>query len=114
MSSPEPPRRQERRSDRRRAIKRSITVSCRKGSLGLGPNLAVALLDLSEGGVRLTVKEPLEHGQEIEIELTAPGQGRPLRLLATIVWAIAAADGTHAIGARFHRRMAYADLQRLT
>src|SRR5256885_2178544 len=59
MSNPERTVRKNRRANPRRAPKGSTRVTCRRGSLGLGPNLALSLLDVSETGARLLVKEPL-------------------------------------------------------
>jgi hypothetical protein len=75
-----------RRLARRRAPKGGTRVVCRKGTLGLGPDLAVSVLDVSESGIRLLVREALAERQEIEVGLTGPGQARAHRLVATVVW----------------------------
>jgi hypothetical protein len=100
-----------RRLTRRRVPKGGTRVVCRKGTFGLGADLAFSVLDISESGIRLLVRQSLAEGQEIELGLTGPGQGRTQRLLATVVWCVPAADGRCCIGARFERTLPYKDLQ---
>ena len=85
MTQPAPTVRN-RRNERRCPPKRSVKVTCRKGALGLGPNLALSLLDVSETGVRLIVKEELKARQEVEITLLGIGQQRPLQVMGAVVW----------------------------
>jgi hypothetical protein len=113
MATPQEPRR-ERRAGRRRFPKPSIRIVCRKGSLGLGPNLGVALRELSETGAQLIVNEALEKRQEIEIEFHRPAHGRPLKVLAEVVWVRPEPGETFAVGTRFRRRLEYGDFQILT
>lgn len=104
-----------RRCTNRRQPRPSLKVFCRRGSTGLGPNIAVAILDLSETGVRLTAKAELNKGQEIEIELTFPGQNGTIKRLADVVWCVAAADeGIYCLGARFQKRLAYGEFVALS
>jgi hypothetical protein len=63
----------ERRLTPRRLTKPGVQVICREGSLGLGPNVALSVYDISETGIRLVVKSALATGQEIEVELIGPG-----------------------------------------
>jgi c-di-GMP-binding flagellar brake protein YcgR len=105
--------RSQRRRARRAPAKSSSKVTCRRGTLGLGPNRAVAVLDLSETGIRLVVRDGLPRGQEVEIGLEGLNHTRPLRLPAQVVWSVATADGRYCIGAQFERRLSYADLHHL-
>jgi len=113
MNAPESPKKNRRLSPRR-PPKRSLRVSCIKGSLGLGANVGVAVLDVSETGIRLVVSSALEAGNEVEIELSSTVLPRPVKILAHVVWCVAAADGNHCIGAHFQKRMNYAYLMQLT
>ena len=99
-----------RRVSRRRSVKATTKLTCYKGSLGLGRSLAVAILDLSETGIRLVVKTALDVGQELEINLLSQHHSSPTKLLANVMWCVEAVDGTFCIGAQFQRR---ARLQRL-
>lgn len=102
-----------RRRESRRIPRKSAQILCLKGSLGLGANLALALLDLSPTGVRLVVKSALEKGQEIEVALTLPGIAWSRRKLACVAWAQRQDDGTYCVGAEFLSRLSYADFQLL-
>jgi hypothetical protein len=86
-------------------------VSCIKGALGLGKNLALRLLDISESGVRFTTTAALDRGQEIEVRLENFGYGRPIKALANVVWCVTASDGTFCIGALVQKRLPYCDFQ---
>src|SRR5438128_2163012 len=65
VMSDTPAKQPNRRHSRRQPPKGSVRAFCRKGTLGLGPNIAVRLLDLSEGGAQLVVSEELQPGQEV-------------------------------------------------
>ena len=101
----------DRRGDRRRAPRGATKIVCLKGALGLGKNLAVSLLDLSETGVRMVVSSALNPPQEIEVSVAPTSQSRPIKALADVVWCVPAADGTFCIGARFQKRLRYQDFQ---
>lgn len=113
MSAPALPFK-ERRCSLRWPAKRTAKVLCRRGTLGLGPNIALAVFDLSEAGVRLRVKSPLANGQEIEVGLEAVGQPRPITLPARVAWSAAAEEGSYWVGARFQKLLSYRDLLNLT
>ncbi len=100
-----------RRVEPRRRARGNVRIGCMKGKLGLGMNLAFALLDASETGVRLIVTTALEKGQEIEVNFVGPARGKPCKQLAEVMWCVPAADGRFCVGARFHHRLSYSDLQ---
>jgi hypothetical protein len=102
-----------RRRARRQLPKASTKARCFKGSLGLGANLAVRVLDLSENGIRLVLRSNLTVGQEMEITLENVA-ARPVKALAEVVWSLPTADGQFAIGARFHKSINYGDFLALT
>jgi hypothetical protein len=112
MSEPTPVTGNRRRT-RRRSPRGSTRVICFKNALGLGANLALALLDLSETGIRLQLKDPLPENQEVEINLDSLNHRRPLKVLGRVIWCLAAADGSHCAGIQFQRPLAYIDLQAL-
>jgi hypothetical protein len=88
-------------------------VTCRPNALGVGPNVAAALLDVSEHGARLLLTAGLAPGRAVEVGLEGPGHGRPLALPARVVWCVPAADGHYVTGLRFDEPLAYADLHQL-
>jgi hypothetical protein len=102
-----------RRRSQRRQPKRASKVFCYRGALGMGPNLAVEMLDISEGGIRLRVKEPLCEGQPVLIQLAGLGHRAPLKVMAVVVWCVPAADGSQCVGAHFEKSLRYGDLQLL-
>jgi hypothetical protein len=103
-----------RRSGIRWMPRGGVEVTCQQGNTGLGPNLAVSILDISETGIRLMVNRSLEKNEEIEINLLSLGNPRPMKLLANVVWSVAAAEGNYCVGARFQKRIQYSDFSRLT
>jgi hypothetical protein len=102
------------RRTRRRRPKGSTKFACHTGPFGLGPNVAVQVLDVSEAGVRLVVQAALRPGQEIQVSLEGVARSRPVKAVARVVWAVEAADGNYCVGAQFERTLSYADLQHLT
>jgi len=108
------PSRENRRACVRREPRGRFKVWCRKGSTGLGPNLALDLLDVSQTGACLVVREPLEPGQEVHIALLGQGHLRPVVTLADIIRCKSLPDGHYEIGVRFRKLLRYADLQHLT
>jgi hypothetical protein len=112
MSQPATDSKNRRHSIRRRP-RGATRVACFKGSMGLGTNLALELLDVSETGVRLRVREPLDLKQELQVELTGLVHRRPVKLAAAVIWCVPAADGSYCVGARFSKYLRYADLQQL-
>ena len=103
-----------RRIHARRPAKRSTKVTCQKGAMGLGANLALALLDVAETGVRMVLRSSLEVGQEVEVTLLGPGQAKPLRQLAEVAWCVETADNRYCMGACFQGRLTFAELQSLS
>jgi hypothetical protein len=106
--------RRERRQCRRSPLRSSVRVECRKGSHGLGPNLNVAAVDLSEAGLGLVVKAALEHGQEVEVLLMGAGLTRPLKRLASVAWSFPLESCCWRVGLTFERRLTFFEVQRFT
>jgi hypothetical protein len=108
------PDRSNRRRDRRRSPKGRIKVICQKGTVWLGMNLAVSVLDISETGVRLAVKGPLARGEEVSLTFEGMVMLRPLQRLGTVVWSLPLADGSHVIGIDLQRRLQYSEFLHMT
>lgn len=104
----------EQRKNRRRSPKPGTVVSCRLGSLGLGPDVAVRVHDLCEEGIRLLVTTPFAQGDEIEVSLTPLDLSRPIVRLATVVWCGAEGPEGYWVGATFQSYLSYFDLMHLT
>lgn len=110
-TTPPSPRRANRRSSPRRPVRPSSKVICYANSHGLGRNIALAVLDVSETGVRLRLKDAVKPGQEVQVVLLPPGHGREFKLPGVVVWCVAADDGSHLAGIRFEKALSYAVVQ---
>ena len=77
--------------------------------MGLGPNIAVSILDVSETGVRLILKEPLKEKAEFVVELESVG-ARSIKVLARVIWMLPLTDGNTCVGAEFAKNLLYSDL----
>lgn len=98
----------------RRSPKPGTTVECRKGTLGLGPDIAVKLHDFSEDGVLLTLREEAAPGDEIELSLTPPGFSRPTLLEAVVARCTFKEGEGYQVAAAFRMPLSYAELFHLT
>ena len=112
MNEPPQTARKNRRESERRSPRSTFNVECRVGAYGLGPNIAVCLLNLSETGVCLVIKEALSLKQEVEVQIRGNGSGQDVKKLANVIWTVAE-EGGHCTGFQFQGRLAYADVQRL-
>jgi hypothetical protein len=108
------PVRPERRLYPRHIPKAGTACECRRGVLGLGNNVALALLNLSRAGACLTLREPLSTGDEVELKLTPPGgAGHVVRVVASVIWVGAGPDGHLRAGVRFREVIGHGDVQDL-
>jgi hypothetical protein len=99
----------DRRLSRRLPAKDGAKVEVRTGALGLGPDLALGLVDVSEQGACVRVKSRLVRGAEVEVKLTGVGRGKAVAGPATVCWC-RAAEGCHLVGLKLSRRLAYREL----
>src|SRR4051794_32565199 len=100
-----PPARRNQRRTRRQAAKGSTKATAYRNALGLGRNIAVGVLDVSESGARLTLKERLAEGTEFEVHFESAGVIKPVRMLAVVVWSVEAADGSFVTGTQFAKAL---------
>lgn len=98
-----------RRRSMRRQSKRSTKIYCH-GPMGLGPNLAVKLLDVSEIGLRALLTKEFPVGTELEVHLESICHRRPIRRWAEVVWSIPTQDGEYNVGISLRRPLPYRDL----
>jgi hypothetical protein len=82
--------------------------------MGGGPDLALALIDLSQTGASLLVKVALEPKQPVELELYAVGYNKNYRVEAVVVRCEPTPEGTYLVGVRFERYLTYTELLRIT
>jgi hypothetical protein len=113
MSQP-PPRKNNRRRSQRRPPRSRAKVVCQKGSLWLGVNLTLSVLDMSQDGVRLAIKAALLPGQEVSLSLEGPVLQRKILRVGTVMWSLPLADGAHAVGIALQKHLEYTDFLQLT
>ncbi len=106
------PRKNQRRCHRK-VPKGSTRVRACNNTLGLGKNIALTVLDISETGIRLLLRQPLKVGKEFEIILEGPGT-HEVKLIAKVIWTVETADGEYCVGACFGKPIGYSDLQSLS
>jgi hypothetical protein len=102
-----------RRSSRRLPPRGKVKIKCRKGSLDLGDNLAVEILDVSETGARLQLKKGLPLEVEVLLTFEASNSGRRIQRLAQVAWCSTDAEGAITGGFRFDKPLTYADLDHI-
>jgi hypothetical protein len=98
---------------RRLPVRGSARIECRKGTLGLGPNLAEAALDMCASEARVLLKEPLPKGIEVELIIHGAGSA-PVRRLGKVVATAPLDDGKCVVRVTLEGSLSYAELQRLT
>ncbi len=91
----------ERRRASRNPAKGLARVECRQIPLNTGTDLAVVTLDLSDSGLRLVTRQPLEPGELVDLALFAHGLARPARRTGRVVWSVPMAGGQACIGVAF-------------
>jgi hypothetical protein len=103
----------ERRAGLRRPAKPGSRAEVRRGSLGMGPDLAVGLVDVSEGGAQVRLSCPLIPGEQIQIALWPPRGVRSVRLPATVCWCRTDPGGAVRAGVRLRERLSPRDVSKL-
>ena len=104
----------DRRGSRRLGPKRGIRATCRKGTLDLGPNLALTVRNVSETGIGMVLSAPLDKGQDVSLTLDASTGGRPVKRLGKVVWSCPADDGTCRVGVRLEKPLRGIEIEHLT
>jgi hypothetical protein len=99
---------------KRQAAKKSIAVTCRKGTLGFGPNLAIRLNDVSVDGAQVFVTTLLKLGDELELTFSPPGFAEPLVQMAVVAWCSAREGNGYRIGVKFTDSLSYQDIYHMT
>jgi len=102
-----------RRQSPRRKVRTTVRLECRKGSYGLGTNITQSVLDLSDTGVRLIVRQELTLLGELEVLISSYGISPSIKRVATVRWQVKLEDGTFCVGIEFQKRLQYRDWQLL-
>jgi hypothetical protein len=102
-----------RRASRRLPPKGQVRVECRKGAYGLGKNIAVQVLDLSETGVRLIVNTPLAKNNDVEVTFGGASYMAPIKRVGRVVWTVPTEKELQAVGVNFSPPLDYPSFLRL-
>jgi hypothetical protein len=95
----------DRRVADRRPARPGSRVEVRRGQLGMSPDVALRLLDVSEGGAQVRVKCALRPGEQVEVALWPPADVQSVRGPAVVCWCLPTATGEFRVGLRLRRRM---------
>src|SRR5262249_45050487 len=101
----------ERRAYQRFPATDGVRIVCHRNG---GPNLALALLDASQAGLRLFLSAPVDSGDGVRLGLEADGLEEPVRVTGVVRWSVEREDGTCIAGVELERLIAEAALGRLT
>lgn len=89
----------DRRRHARHAGSDRIRVHCRRRSGDeSGVDLGLALIDISQSGLGVYLREPVEPGDVLEITLEAEGLFEPLRGVGVVRWSVEREDRTCTAG----------------
>jgi len=63
-----------------------LKVVCSRAAVSDAPAVTVYCRNISAGGMLLPLKEKLISGTKLKLEIYLPGEGRPLKIIAEVVW----------------------------
>jgi PilZ domain len=98
---------------RRRPPRSGVKAEVRRGGTGLGPDLGLGLIDLSEDGLGLRLRAAARPGEEVEVVLLRSWNGKPLKVRAEVRWCRPDPDGSFLSGVRLRRRLCRREFQDL-
>jgi hypothetical protein len=98
------------RKTSRKVPRGSVKVECRHG--GASASRAAQFLDISEGGLRIAVDEPIAE-DKIEITITGPNLTRPVKRFANVVWSLPLKGGSYCVGLEFQKRLSFGEFLRI-
>ena len=83
------------------------------GAMGMGPDLALGLIDVSTSGVQVRLAGPLHPGEKVQVALWPPRGARAARGLAVVRWCRTADGGMVLAGVQLCERLTRSDLDKL-
>jgi hypothetical protein len=95
----------DRRTSDRRQARVGSRAEVRRGVLGMSPDLALKLVDVSEGGAQVRLVTALRPGEQVEVALWPPGDAQSIRGPAVICWCLPTPTGEFRVGLRLRRRL---------
>ena len=100
----------ERRESKRRPARSSVAIEVRKGTMGLGPNLALHLLDLSVDGAGVLMKGELQEKDDVEMLLSGNGVRTTIKRIARVRWVTKLESGHFIMGFSFEKQLPFTDV----
>ena len=98
-----------------RQPRRHLGIVCRRGTTGLGPDLAVGIVDVTEDRLKVRLTAPVPVGDELEADLTPPGNGKVMRLRGVVAACRPSRDGKSSVAkVRLRHRLTFRQLAELT
>lgn len=91
----------DRRGGGRRPARVNVRVECRRP--GPGPDVAIALLDVSPRGLKLAVRGVLRRGERVWVAAGPPGEPWAYHGPAAVRWCVPGAEETALVGLRLRR-----------
>ena len=89
-------------------------VECHKGAAGSSTNIGEALIDVSEKGAKVIVKEAVDQGRTVELRMYPRGENKPIVMLGKVVRCEPMDNGSFSLGVKFEKHIQFTDLRRLT
>ena len=95
----------DRRQNDRRPGRPGSRVEVRRGLLGMSPDVALKLVDVSEGGAQVRLKCGLRPGEQVEVALWPPADVQSVRGPAVVCWCLPTPTGEFRAGLRLRRKL---------
>lgn len=109
MTTIDQPKQGNRRRAKRSPVRSNVKVQCRKGGLGLGPNLVKQVLDVSDTGTRILISKELDLKSEVEVTIEGYGLRGIIKRLGNIRWQVKLESGDYCIGVEFQKCLNHRD-----
>jgi len=103
-----------RRRSQRRKPRRQVNVECRKGSMGLGPNICIEFRNLSETGIQVVSKVEMKRKDEVEVLLTGFGMRGTIKRTCEVRWVQPVEPDRFLLGLQFDKAIPFREVHSLT
>jgi hypothetical protein len=105
------------KSDRRGTVRRlaraAACVEIRRGLTGTNPNLALKLVDVSDDGIQVLLKERMRAWEVVEVALAPAAAGGAVRGPAIVCWCVPTPTGQFRAGLQLRHRLTADDIAML-
>jgi hypothetical protein len=96
---------QDRRTQQRRPARPGVRAEVRRGSLGMGADFGLGLMDVSGDGLRVRLRAPVRTGEVVEMTLWSADGATRIRARGRVVWCRPATGIGFVAGVRLRRRL---------